>query len=97
MRFLLGVISNLMDKVTRSSFMHGTEALVAFTLSAVVIYIFKEPLNELLFELIHRPSVVDTIEVGMVGLLGAVFSALAKYARANPNISVTDYVNDEDV
>ena len=83
-----------MDKLTKQTVMHGLEALIAYAFASFVLYLFREPLTALLLELFHRANVVGTIETGMVILLGAVFSAMAKRLRADPNVtSVPDYVN----
>ena len=73
--------------------MQGVEVMVLGIVAMVIFYIFRQPIGELLVDLFHRDSVVTVIEMGIVSLLTAVFTALAKKMRAEPFNGVPDYVN----
>lgn len=83
--------------MTRSTLMHGIEAFVCFLFGAFALYLFQEPLTELLVDLFHRSTIVSAIESGLIIFLGALFSALSKRLRMDPEIpQIPDFVNPEE-
>lgn len=82
-----------MNLFSKGSVYHAVEWLVVFLFAGFVLFLFKDPVNAFLLNLVNDPETVQKLREGLFAVIGFITAQGLKRAREQGVLP--DYVNGE--